>query len=591
MAPRHVTEFVRQLTPMATEIGARYGIDPALIITQAAIESGWGQSVAGNNYFGVKSHGQPGGQTVLTKEEVNGQLVPRYEQFRSYGDLRGSMEDYARFLKENPRYEGVFQAQNLAGQIDAIAKSGYATDSAYPALLEDVSRMVQSNMLPVPPGEIPNVVGTARDVVPPPAPVPVTPSPSMSAMRSAPNLADVPLPRPRPNRIGLRPFDPARDVPRDNGDGTFSTEVTRTVQMPNGEWTNVPSLWWGENGARDFGTMGDDQLAQFAARYEQQTGQTFPRYRDVNAAEQAAIARSNAGGGASGSIARQVPPLPRPRPSAPDIVTETMALLNNRPSSMGAADSLAMNPVTGQAVPDLNAGRYTGPGFDASYSFASQPWDGRSGARVFRPPNMTFGELSYAGQDRGGPTRLPAPAPVAPMPAMQSTDMRLMRQPFVTPPSNPMNTETARLASLYAGGGPTRPNMNAAERLLPQGNLAPRVPMAMPSAPPIMINPVQVASAAPMPMPAGMRPMGQRMAAPVPMPSAMRPMAPVRQAVAPQQAPLRVVVNGGNVQRQAPTREQQIAAILAQSRGTPSFGGGGSIDGAVQPTGTLFKRA
>jgi hypothetical protein len=144
----HVDRFVQELAPAARAIGAEYGIDPALIITQAAIESGWGKEVAGNNYFGVKSHGQPGGQTILTHEEINGKLVPVYDSFRQYDSLEGSMRDYAQFLKDNPRYAGVFAAPNLQGQIDAIASSGYATSSKYPGLLNDVSRMVVRAMPP-----------------------------------------------------------------------------------------------------------------------------------------------------------------------------------------------------------------------------------------------------------------------------------------------------------------------------------------------------------------------------------------------------------------------------------------------------------
>lgn len=59
------------------------------------------------------------------------------------------------------------------------------------------------------------------------------------------------------------------------------------------------------------------------------------------------------------------------------------------------------------------------------------------------------------------------------------------------------------------------------------------------------------------------------------------------------QPALRVTVNGAgsyNAPAPQPTREQQIAAILARSRGPSAFGGGGTIDGAVQPIGTLTGR-
>jgi hypothetical protein len=89
--------------------------------------------------------------------------------------------------------------------------------------------------------------------------------------------------------LKLHPFDPAVNKPRPNADGSHSTEITRTVQFPDGSWVNVPSLWWGEgNVVRDFGSMTDDQLAGLAERYEAQAASKFPRYRGLTEAETAA---------------------------------------------------------------------------------------------------------------------------------------------------------------------------------------------------------------------------------------------------------------------------------------------------------------
>lgn len=101
----------------------------------------------------------------------------------------------------------------------------------------------------------------------------------------------------------LHPFDPAINRPRPNADGSVSTEVTRTIQFPDGSWANVPSLWWGEGDAvRDFGEMGDDQIGGLASQYEQSSGKQFPRFSDLPSAEAAAKSRSNAGGGGQGVI-------------------------------------------------------------------------------------------------------------------------------------------------------------------------------------------------------------------------------------------------------------------------------------------------
>src|SRR6185312_16825685 len=42
-------EFVNTIMPMAQEASAKTGLDPRLIVAQAALESGWGKSAPGNN--------------------------------------------------------------------------------------------------------------------------------------------------------------------------------------------------------------------------------------------------------------------------------------------------------------------------------------------------------------------------------------------------------------------------------------------------------------------------------------------------------------------------------------------------------------
>jgi GH24 family phage-related lysozyme (muramidase) len=101
----------------------------------------------------------------------------------------------------------------------------------------------------------------------------------------------------------LRPFDASQDKPRQNSDGSVSTEITRTVETPQG-WANVPSLWWRNGQPEDFGHLNDDQLANMAQGYEGESGKTFPRYKTLDEAEAAAKARSAGGGASQGSLAQ-----------------------------------------------------------------------------------------------------------------------------------------------------------------------------------------------------------------------------------------------------------------------------------------------
>lgn len=132
-------EFYSQFLPYARSVSERTGVDPRLVLAQAALETGYGKSAPNMNFFGIKSHGRKGGQTLQTSEFQNGQMVQQPASFRAYETPEQSFQDYADFLMSNPRYEGVRSAQGLQQQIEAMGKSGYATDPQYAAKLASIA--------------------------------------------------------------------------------------------------------------------------------------------------------------------------------------------------------------------------------------------------------------------------------------------------------------------------------------------------------------------------------------------------------------------------------------------------------------------
>lgn len=136
-------QFIQTITPHALEVSKATGLDPRLVIAQAALETGFGSSAPGNNYFGIKSHGAPGGQVLPTTEAGPGGSYRTQESFRTYSDAGESARDYAQFLKSNSRYAPVLGAQGLDAQIDAMGKSGYATDPNYAAKLRAIAQGIQ----------------------------------------------------------------------------------------------------------------------------------------------------------------------------------------------------------------------------------------------------------------------------------------------------------------------------------------------------------------------------------------------------------------------------------------------------------------
>ena len=125
--------------PYAQAASQRTGIDPRLILAQSALETGYGRSAPNNNFFGIKSHGQSGGNTLMTQEFENGQMVSVPQSFRGYENPEQSFLGYADFIQNNPRYGAVMAQDNIAGQIGAMGASGYATDPEYARKLASIA--------------------------------------------------------------------------------------------------------------------------------------------------------------------------------------------------------------------------------------------------------------------------------------------------------------------------------------------------------------------------------------------------------------------------------------------------------------------
>lgn len=124
--------FVSSVLPYAQASAAKSGLPVELVLAQAALESGWGKSAKGNNYFGIKAHGYGGKtQSVGTHEYEGGKRVNITDSFRAYDSPEQSFDDHADFLRSNRRYKPVFEARDGIEAARALQKAGYATDPKY----------------------------------------------------------------------------------------------------------------------------------------------------------------------------------------------------------------------------------------------------------------------------------------------------------------------------------------------------------------------------------------------------------------------------------------------------------------------------
>ena len=142
------SDFFQRMMPHAQRVSDATGIDPRLVLAQAALETGYGKHAPDNNFFGIKSHGRSGGNNLQTQEFENGRMVTKSQSFRGYSDPGQSFDDYGNFLQRNPRYKPVLQAGTLAEQIEAMGRSGYATDPNYASKLSQIAGMVDGNFQP-----------------------------------------------------------------------------------------------------------------------------------------------------------------------------------------------------------------------------------------------------------------------------------------------------------------------------------------------------------------------------------------------------------------------------------------------------------
>lgn len=134
-------EFVRRLHPLAVQAARELGVEPKVILAQAALESGWGRSVIKNsdgsnsfNLFNIKADkAWQGKQARVSTLEFDQGIAKKVNAgFRSYDSFEESFKDYVDFIKDNPRYgDALKKVGNAEQYMHELQRAGYATDPRY----------------------------------------------------------------------------------------------------------------------------------------------------------------------------------------------------------------------------------------------------------------------------------------------------------------------------------------------------------------------------------------------------------------------------------------------------------------------------
>ena len=136
--PQTVDDFVKSIWPYAKQASNLIGLDPKVLMAQAALETGWGQFIAkdtdgssSHNLFNIKARGIDPSVNIKTTEYVADAPMSMMALFKKYSSVADSFNDYVSLI-EGARYkQALANTADPKRYIDAIHQAGYATDPDY----------------------------------------------------------------------------------------------------------------------------------------------------------------------------------------------------------------------------------------------------------------------------------------------------------------------------------------------------------------------------------------------------------------------------------------------------------------------------
>lgn len=147
IAPLTNQNFIAQIGPKASKIAAKNNLYASVMIAQAIIESGWGQSSLAKapnyNLFGIKGNYNGNSVTMNTTENSGADAYSTSAAFRKYDNYEQSLGDNAKVVS-GEYYVGAWKS-NTTSYKDATAylTGRYATASNYAEVLNSTIEKYQ----------------------------------------------------------------------------------------------------------------------------------------------------------------------------------------------------------------------------------------------------------------------------------------------------------------------------------------------------------------------------------------------------------------------------------------------------------------
>lgn len=156
MNPR---DFIQKYLPAAQAEERETGVPAIASLTQAAVETAWGERCPGNNFHGIKAGKLWTGKVQLldTHETLNGKSIlftakndplGKYRKFRAYDTPEAGFIGHGQMLRANRIYGKAFATTTPEAFLDAVAVAGYATGTGYRKLLQSVCNSIRRRMPP-----------------------------------------------------------------------------------------------------------------------------------------------------------------------------------------------------------------------------------------------------------------------------------------------------------------------------------------------------------------------------------------------------------------------------------------------------------
>lgn len=130
-SPAEIRTYINQYKSLALEQERLYGIPAPITLAQGILESGAGLcelAQKANNHFGIKALGGWSGSVYRAWDDETTK-----SKFRVYSSAEDSYEDHSKLIKNNKRYQSLFNISvyDYRGWANGLQRAGYATAKNY----------------------------------------------------------------------------------------------------------------------------------------------------------------------------------------------------------------------------------------------------------------------------------------------------------------------------------------------------------------------------------------------------------------------------------------------------------------------------